>query len=125
MVAFLNDLVLDAAIQELISNVNSLHICSQQPTTYTEATSTYTLGNKASPSLGAVQDGATSGRRTVVSAITDGSVSGTGTATHFALVDTVGSTLYATQALSSSQAVTSGNTFTLTSFSVTVPDPTA
>lgn len=124
MVAFLTDNVLDNGVQYLTDNGEALYICSAQPTTYAEATSTYALGSKSTPTISAPQNGATSGRRVVVSAITDGSVSATGTATHYAIVKTSAtSELLATEALSASQAVTSGNTFTLTSFSVTIPDP--
>lgn len=123
--AYLHDDVLDAALQELITNVNALHICSQEPANYTEATATYTVGVKATPTLGAQANGATTGRRTTVAAFSDGEVTATGTASHWALVDTVGERLLATGALSASQAVTDGNTFSLTAFDVTIPDAAA
>ena len=119
---FLNDRVLDFGVNELTTNGNALHVCSQEPTTYAEATSTYTLGNKATPTIGSPADGDANGRKVVVSAITDGSVTGTGTASHFAIVDTGNSRLLATKALASTQAVTSGNTFTLTAIDITIPD---
>lgn len=119
---FLNDRVLDFGVNEIDTNGNALHICSQEPTTYAEATATYTLGNKATPTISAPADGDTNGRKVTVSAFSDGSVSGTATATHFAIVDTVNSRLLATQALASSQAVTSGNTFSLTAIDITIPD---
>jgi hypothetical protein len=126
MVAFLNDAVLDNGLAYIVSNGSRLDICSQQPANYTEATSTYTLGNKTSLSAGSLQDGASSGRRTVIPAITDGTVSGTGTASHWAYSKTTATAaLLAAQALSSSQAVTNGNTFTLDAISITIPDPTA
>lgn len=121
--AFLNDHVFDNGLTVLDTEANRLDICSQAPTTYTEATSTYTLGNKTSLSVGAPADRSPSGRKVTVAAITDGTVSGTGTATHVAIVDTVNSRLLAVQALSASQAVTSGNTFTLPAFDIGIPDP--
>lgn len=121
--AFLNDRVLDNGLTVLDTEANRLDICSQAPTTYTEATSTYTLGNKTSLSVGAPADRSPTGRKVTVAAITDGTVSGTGTATHVAIVDTVNSRLLAVQALSASQAVTSGNTFTLPAFDIGIPDP--
>lgn len=120
--AFINDRVFDNGLTVLDTEANRLDITSQEATTYTEATSTYTLGNKTSLSVGAPQDGASNGRRVIVAAITDGSVTGTGTASHWAVVDTGNSRLLATGALSSSQGVTSGNTFTLGAFSITIPD---
>lgn len=121
--AFLNDRVFDNGLTVLDTEADRLDICSQAPTTYAEATSTYTLGNKTSLSVGAPADRSPSGRKVTVAAITDGTVSGTGTATHVAIVDTVNSRLLATQALSASQAVTSGNTFTLPAFDIGIPDP--
>jgi hypothetical protein len=60
-----------------------------------------------------------------IAAITDGSVTATGTATHYAIVDTSatygGPRLLATGSLSASQAVTSGNTFTLSSAVIGIP----
>lgn len=119
--AFIADYVLDAALAKL-AEANRLDICSQEPTTYAEATTTYTLGNKTSLSVGAPTDRTPTGRKAVVAAITDGTVTGTGTATHYALSDTGNSRLLATGALSASQAVTSGNTFTTGAFDVGIPD---
>jgi dethiobiotin synthetase len=124
MAGYLHNDVYDLGLTELDLDANVLHILSQQPATYAEVT-TYTLGNKASPTVGAPEAGNPDGRQVTVSAITDGSVTATGTATHWALVDTSGSRLLATQALASSQGVTQGNTFTLTSFTIRIPAPTA
>jgi len=120
---FIRDAAFDAGLNNIQDVVGALHICSQEPTTYTEAVTTYTLGNKASPTVGEPANGVSNGRRVTVSAITDGSVTGTGTATHWALVKTTATTdLLATGALSSSQSVTNGNTFTLTAFDVAFAD---
>lgn len=119
--AFIADYVLDAALAKL-AEANRLDICSQEPTTYAEATTTYTLGNKTSLSVGAPTDRTPNGRKVVVAAITDGTVTGTGTATHYAISDTGNSRLLATGALSASQAVTSGNTFSTGAVDVGIPD---
>jgi hypothetical protein len=58
-----------------------------------------------------------------MSAISDGSVTGTGTATHYAIVDTSNSRLLVTGSLTASQSVTSGNTFSLEALDVGIPDP--
>ena len=97
---------------------------SQEATDYTEATSTYTLGNSTSLSIGAPADRTGGGRKVAVAAISDGSITGTGTVTHYAIVDTVNSRLLATAALTASQSVTNGNTFTLATFDIGIPDPT-
>ena len=121
--AFLNDRVFDNGLTVLDTEANAIHVCSQEPATYAEATSTYTLGNSTSLSIGAPQDRSGGGREVVVAAISDGSVTGTGTATHYAIVDTVNSRLLATGSLTASQSVTTGNTFTLSSVSIGIPDP--
>lgn len=121
--ASLNDRVYDNGLTVLDTEASHLYICSQEPTTYAQASSTYALGVKATPTVGAPGARTPNGRKVTVSAITDGTVSATGTATHYALVDSTNSRLLATAALSSSQAVTSGNTFTLTSFDIGIPAP--
>ena len=120
---FINDEVFDQGLDYADTNGTRIDITSQVATTYTEATSTYTLGNKTGLNTGATEAGATDGRRVIVPAITDGSVTGTGTATHWALTDGA-AVLIATGPLSSSQAVTSGNTFTLDAISITIRDAT-
>ena len=121
--ASLNDRVYDNGLTVLDTEASHLYICSQEPTTYAQASSTYALGVKATPTVSAPGARTPNGRKVTVSAITDGTVSATGTATHYALVDSTNSRLLATAALSSSQAVTSGNTFTLTSFDIGIPAP--
>ena len=121
--ATLNDRVFDNGLTVLDTEANAIHITSAEATTYANATSTYSLGNSTSLSIGAPQDRTGGGREVVVAAITDGSVTGTGTATHYAIVDTVNSRLLATGSLAASQSVTSGNTFTLSSVSIGIPDP--
>ena len=121
--ATISDYVLDAALTKLDTEADRIDITSQEATTYAEATSTYTLGNSTSLAFGAPQDGDTSGRKVTAAAITDGSVTGTGTATHFAITDVSSSRLLATGSLTTSQGVTSGNTFTIAAFDVEIPDP--
>lgn len=122
--ATLHNSVFDSGLGWLDTNGTRLDICSQEPTTYGQATAggTYSLGNKTGIAIAAPSDRAGGGREVVISAITDGTVTDTGTATHWAITN--GSdTLVATGALSASQAVTDGNTFTLTSFAIGIPDP--
>ena len=121
--ATISDYVLDAALAKLDTEADRIDICSQEPTTYTEATSTYTLGNSTSVSFGAPEDGDTSGRKTACAVITDGSVTGSGTATHYAITDVSATRLLCTGSLTTSQSVVSGNTFTVATFDVEIPDP--
>lgn len=119
---YISDNALDAGLAYIRTNATHLYICSQEPATYTEAVTTYALGNKAGPTIAAPSDRTGGGRRVLVSAITDGIVSADGTATHIALVNATGSELLAAGALGASLAVESGGTFTLTQFSVGIPD---
>jgi hypothetical protein len=118
---FINDEVLDQGLDYADTNGTRLDICSQEPVSYAEATSTYTLGNDT-VNTGAPEDGATDGRRVIVPAITSGSVTADGIASHWALTNGT-DTLIAAGALSSPQSVTNGNTFSLDAISITVRDP--
>lgn len=122
--AYLNDRVFDEGLSVLDLEANAVHVTSAEATDYTEATSTYTLGLSSSLSIAAPSDRTGGGRKVAVSAISDGDITGTGTVTHYALVDTVNSRLLATAALTAAQSVTNGNTFTLATFDIGIPDPT-
>ena len=65
-------------------------------------------------SVGAPANGTPNGRAVTVADFSDGTVTSTGSVTHFAIVDTVNSRLLAAGPLSASQSVTSGNTFAMT-----------
>ena len=121
--ATLNDRVLDNGLTILDTEATRVDITSQEATSYAEATSTYTLGNETSISISAPADASPNGRKVTLSAITGASVTATGTATHFAISDTSNTRLLATGSLSASQAVTSGNTFSLTATDIRIPDP--
>lgn len=118
------DRVYDNGLTVLDTEANAIYICNAEPATYTAATTTNALGNATGgnfPGIGAPAAGSPNGRQVTVNAVTNGSVTATGTASHYAIVDTVNSRLLATGALSATQSVTSGNTFTLTSFTVRIP----
>ena len=117
------DAALDAYLNRLCDNVENLYICSQEPANFLEASSTYALGVKATPTIGAAAND-TSGRKRTVSAISDGSVTASGSASHLATTDNSASELCAAQALAGVVAVTLGQPFTLTAFDFKIPDPT-
>jgi len=124
--AYINDEAFDGGLDFIDLHASPrIDICSQEPTTHSEATvdGTYSLGNKTGVTVGAPEAGDTDGRKVVVSAITDGTVTETGTASHWALTG-AGSVLIATGALSSSQGVTDTNTFTLDAIDITIRDAT-
>lgn len=121
--AFLNDNVFDSGLAYATTNGTRIDIVSTDPAgTYATVTAN-TLGNKT-VTTGSATNGAVDGRRVIVPAITDGSVTGTGTATHWALTNG-SSTVIASGTLTSSQAVTSGNTFTLDAINITLRDATS
>jgi hypothetical protein len=120
---YMNDSLYDLPLQYLEDNGSRLDICSQEPATYTEATSTYTLGNKTAITYTGPADRTPNGRKTQVDVISGGNVTGTNTATHWAISKPTATTsLLATTSLSAPQAVTSGNTFSLTAFDIGIPD---
>lgn len=103
----------------------NLHILSADPgIDFAVITAgTTVLGVKATPTISHPGDRTGGGREVTISAITDGSVTATDTATHFALTDDSASKILASGALDASQVVTSGNIFTLTEFAIGIPDP--
>lgn len=119
---YLDDRVLDQGLTILDTEANRLDICSQEPATYAEATSTYSLGRSTGLSIGSPVNRSPSGRRVVVASVIDGVVTSTGTATYWAIVDTVNSRLLAAGLLDNPASVTSGNGFALDSFDVGIPD---
>tara|TARA_Y100001972_G_C7446704_1_gene228927 strand:- start:50 stop:421 length:372 start_codon:yes stop_codon:yes gene_type:complete len=121
--ATIADRVFDNGLTVLDTEANKIVVTSQEATTYAEANATYALGNSTSLSIGAPADRSGGGREVTAAAITDGSITGTGTVTHYAIIDTTNSRLLVTGSLSASQSVTSGNTFSLASFTVGIPDP--
>lgn len=120
--AFLNDRIYDQGLTILDTEADRIYLCSQQPATYAEATSTYALGNVTGIAISAPGDGTPDGRSVTVSAASGGNITASGTATHYAIVDSANSRLLASSTLTASQAVTSGNTFALGSFTVRFPD---
>ena len=120
---FFIDALLDAGVQYAITNGNRIDInYTAEPTTYTQATSTQSCGNKTGLTLtGPGNPTAGTGRAATVPAITDGSVTATQTAAWWSLTNGT-DTLIATGALSASQPVTSGNTFTLDAIELILRD---
>tara|TARA_Y100000996_G_scaffold408196_1_gene386881 strand:+ start:1074 stop:1445 length:372 start_codon:yes stop_codon:yes gene_type:complete len=117
------DRVLDNGLTVLDTEASRVDITSQEATTYAEATSTYTLGNTTSISISAPADRTGGGRKVTLSAVSGASVTGTGTATHYAITDVSNTRLLVTGSLTASQSVTSGNTFSLDALDVGIPDP--
>ncbi len=121
--ASIADRVFDNGLTVLDTEANKITVTSQESTTYASANSTHALGSSTSLSIAAPTDRSGGGRDVTVAAIADGSISASGTATHYAILDTSNTRLLATGSLSASQGVTSGNTFTLATFKIGIPDP--
>ena len=122
----LSSRVLDNGLTTFVSEADKLYICNAEPTTFTEATSTFALGNK-NFGAGNVLSGPSGtvlgplGRRVTVAAITNGVETASGTATWWAIVDSANSRLLATDALDSSHSISGSTTFTLPSFDINIP----
>lgn len=122
----LNDNTLDNGLAALKAAADRIYINSSEPATYTAATSTVALGNKTLAAggiySGAITAGTPSGRYLDSIAVTDGSVTTGGTASHSSVVSSAASRLEVAQALSATQVVSSGNIFTLTAQRVRLPN---
>lgn len=120
--AFINTNTLDNGLSALKAAADRIYICSAEPTTFTEATSTFALGSKnfgaGAVFPAAIANGSPSGRKLTTAVITDGAVSANGTASHWASVTFGSSRLETAQSLTATQVVTSGNNFTLTAADV-------
>jgi hypothetical protein len=125
--SFLHSRVLDFGLAILDTESDRIDICSQEPATYTEASSTFSRGNKdhgaAGSAFGPPADRSPSGRKVSSTAVTDGSVTSTGNVSHWAASDVGNTRLLAASSLSASQAVTAGNSWSLPSFDIGIPNP--
>ena len=116
-----SDLVLDAALG-IIDNATIMTACSAQPTTRTEAVTTYALADVTMASGDfTIADGNTSGRKVTMAAKSAVPVDTTGTANHVALCDGTNLLLVTT---CTSQALTSGNTVNFPAWKDEIADPT-
>ena len=122
MAKIVHNNVLDAALTYLGTASTIECMCGTQPTTRTEAITTYALGTVAVSSGDfAVADAAGGGRQSTVASKASVAVSASGTANFVALVDGT-NLLYVNTC--TAQPVTSGNTATIGTWIVTLGDPT-
>ncbi len=123
--ASIGDRVLDNGLSTLTSEANRLDITSAEATTYTEATSTNTLGNTTTITISAPADRTATGggRKVTLSAISGANVTANGNAQFYAITDTNNSRLLATGSLTTAQSVATGNTFSLQALDIGIPDP--
>ena len=123
MAKLVDDSVLDGALNIVKNGATQLSVCSAQPTTYTQATSTYKLALKTGLTSGSFTgpaNGDTSGRKLTVNEQASITVDATGDATHVALCS-ASVLLYVTTC--TTQALTSGNSVTVPNWDVEIADP--
>jgi hypothetical protein len=116
--------VLDAALSYIKDNSTRISVCSTQPTTYTEAITTYMLAIKtiSSTDFTGPADGDTNGRKLTSNQHANISVTNSGTAQHVALSDSANSKLLLVTTCTS-QALTAGNTVTVPAWDDEIADP--
>lgn len=120
MAKSVHDNVLDGALN-VIAAANLMTVCSAQPTTRTEAVTTFALADVAMAGGDFTNaDGDTSGRKVTVGAKSGVNVDSSGTANHVALVDGT-RLLYVTTC--TSQALTAANTVNFPSWKIEIADP--
>jgi len=122
MAKSVHDDVLDGAF-DVLDQATLQTACSAEPTTRTEAVTTYALSDAVMVANTdyTKANGDTSGRKVTVAAKATQAVDASGTATHIALCDAT-RLLYVTTC--TSQALTSGNTVSFPAWDVEIADPT-
>jgi hypothetical protein len=119
MAKYIPDAILDAMLASFVGD--NVHVNSAQPTTYTQAATTYKLATKAITSGNyALADGSVNGRKNTLTPPTAASITASGTATHVSV--TSGTTLLAVTTCTS-QALTSGGTVDIGAFALEISDP--
>lgn len=118
------DAVLDKILDEIATATRML-ACSAQPTSYTEANSTYALADVTMAGGDfSKANGDTSGRKVTMGAKSSVLIDATGTATHIALVRVSDSTLlYVTTCTSQSLTANGSNTVNFPAWDVEIADP--
>ena len=127
MAKAITDAVYDAALTNIADNADKLFLCSAQPATYAEASSTYklasfdlTVGDGNGDFV--IANGDTSGRKLTIAAQTGATATATGTATHAAFCDSANSLIKAVTTITS-QVITSGNTVNTGAIDLEIQDP--
>lgn len=123
MAKSLSDAVLDGLLDLVVGD--QISACSAEPTTYTEAITTFKLAISTSVPGGdfVKADGDTSGRKSTIAEQSAVTIDSTGTATHVAITNLSG-TLLKVVTTTVSQLLTSGGTVDIGTFKVEVADPT-
>lgn len=118
----IHDDVLDGAFAVIKSNANLITVCSSEPTTRSQAITSYALASVAVSSADfTIANGSSGGRKVTVGAQNSVSVDASGSAQHVAIVDGTRLLLVTT---CTKQALTSGNKVNIPAFKDEIGDPT-
>ena len=122
MAKWASDAAIDGGL-DYIGGATLLTVCSSQPTTYAEASSTFKLADVVIDTGDFTKaNGDVSGRKTTIGQQANVPIDSSGTATHVALSISGTSTLvYITTC--TSQVLTSGGTVTVPAWRVEIADP--
>jgi hypothetical protein len=115
--------VLTNGLASLVAEADAIYITSSEAGSFAEAVTTFALGFKnfgVGNIIGPPAPASPNGEKVTTAAVTDGVVTGTGTAAFWAIVDSVNLRLGATGTISPPQVVTAGNKFTLPQFDITL-----
>ena len=126
MAKWVNDEVLDAALNDIKNNVTRMVACSAQPANFTEANSTYALADVTVASGDfTIADGDSGGRKVTVAAKSGALIDTSGTANHVALLDVANSKLKYVTTTSTGLALTANgsNTVSFPGWKITFGDP--
>jgi len=118
-----NSWVLNNGLIALQTNASHIHILSAEPADFA-GVGTNSLGNMnfgAGNALTGPTARTPNGSKVTTVAVTAGTVTGTGTATRWAITDTPNSRLLVDNDLAASQAVTAGNVFSIPAFDFGIP----
>lgn len=116
------DAVLDGTL-DIIATGTLLTVCNAEPTTYTEAATTYKLADVVIDGTDFTKaNGDTNGRKITIAQQSAVPIDTTGTATHVAISTTSGSLLRVVTTCTS-QSLTSGGTVTVPAFDFEISDP--
>jgi hypothetical protein len=118
------DAVLDTMLDEIATATRQI-ACSAQPTSFTEANSTYALADVTLDSGDFTKaNGDSSGRKVTVGAQNGVLIDSSGTATHIALVRVADSTLlYVTTCSSQALTANGSNTVNMPAWDIEIADP--
>jgi len=115
--------ILDAALNYIKNNATRICVDSTEPTTYTQAETTYMLVIKtiSSSDFTGPADGDTSGRKVTSNQHTDVTITNSGTAAHIAFTVAGSKLLFVTTC--SNQALVATNKVTVPAWDIEIADP--